>query len=203
MRGGGSSTCIDRSKCISAQQRQIHEDNEHWETNRMLTSGVVHWLEVDENFEEDRADKVPLMVHSLVPPFLDGRIVFTKQPELVIPVKDATSDLAVIARKGRQTVRRHREEKECKKAQHKHCGRAGTKLGDTMGVKKEEEPDEAVTENGKVDYRTEQKFADRMKKSAKPAVNLQRRSPSWSRGSTCPSLQCSRNCSRGSETAAS
>ena len=55
------------------------QDNERWETNRMLTSGVVHRLEVDEDFEEDSAAKVHLMVHNLVPPFLDGRIVFTKQ----------------------------------------------------------------------------------------------------------------------------
>lgn len=94
-------------KRISAQKRQINEvrahseplvsvahqsllvcltlagvytqDNERWETNRMLTSGVVQRLEVDEDFEEDNATKVHLLVHNLVPPFLDGRIVFTKQ----------------------------------------------------------------------------------------------------------------------------
>lgn len=33
----------------------------------------------------------------------------------MIPVKDATSDLAIIARKGSQTVRKHREQKERKK----------------------------------------------------------------------------------------
>lgn len=155
-----------KQKRISAQRRQINEDNERWETNRMLTSGVVHRLEVDEDFEEDNAAKVHLMVHNLVPPFLDGRIVFTKQPEPVIPVKDATSDLAIIARKGSQTVRKHREQKERRKAQHKHWELAGTKLGDIMGVKKEEEPDKSVTEDGKVDYRTEQKFADHMKEKS-------------------------------------
>lgn len=51
----------------------------------MLTSGVVHRLEVDEDFEEDSAAKVHLMVHNLVPPFLDGRIVFTKQVRLLWP----------------------------------------------------------------------------------------------------------------------
>lgn len=59
--------------CVSLQ------DNERWETNRMLTSGVVQRLEVDEDFEEDNATRVHLLVHNLVPPFLDGRIVFTKQ----------------------------------------------------------------------------------------------------------------------------
>ncbi|XP_068943830.1 pre-mRNA-splicing factor ATP-dependent RNA helicase PRP16 isoform X5 [Petaurus breviceps papuanus] len=155
-----------KQKRISAQRRQINEDNERWETNRMLTSGVVHRLEVDEDFEEDNAAKVHLLVHNLVPPFLDGRIVFTKQPEPVIPVKDATSDLAIIARKGSQTVRKHREQKERKKAQHKHWELAGTKLGDIMGLKKEEEPDKPLTEDGKVDYRTEQKFANHMKKKS-------------------------------------
>lgn len=41
--------------------------------------------------------------------------LFLLQPEPVIPVKDATSDLAIIARKGSQTVRKHREQKERKK----------------------------------------------------------------------------------------
>uniref|UniRef100_A0A673CDJ7 RNA helicase n=1 Tax=Sphaeramia orbicularis TaxID=375764 RepID=A0A673CDJ7_9TELE len=154
-------------KRISAQKRQINEDNERWETNRMLTSGVVQRLEVDEDFEEDNAAKVHLLVHNLVPPFLDGRIVFTKQPEPVIPVKDATSDMAIISRKGSQLVRKHREQKERKKAQHKHWELAGTKLGDIMGIKKTEEEDvsggKVVGEDGKVDYRAEQKFAEHMK----------------------------------------
>uniref|UniRef100_A0A671M920 Pre-mRNA-splicing factor ATP-dependent RNA helicase PRP16 n=1 Tax=Sinocyclocheilus anshuiensis TaxID=1608454 RepID=A0A671M920_9TELE len=153
-------------KRIPAQKRQINEDNERWETNRMLTSGVVQRLEVDEDFEEDNATRVHLLVHNLVPPFLDGRIVFTKQPEPVIPVKDATSDMAIISRKGSQLVRRHREQKERKKAQHKHWELAGTKLGDIMGIKKTEEDGsdgKAVGEDGNVDYRAEQKFADHMK----------------------------------------
>lgn len=60
------------------------QDNERWETNRMLTSGVVHRIEVDEDFEEDNSAKVHLLVHNLVPPFLDGRIVFTKQVGVVV-----------------------------------------------------------------------------------------------------------------------
>lgn len=41
--------------------------------------------------------------------------VFLLQPEPVIPVKDATSDMAIISRKGSQLVRKHREQKERKK----------------------------------------------------------------------------------------
>ncbi|XP_057707126.1 pre-mRNA-splicing factor ATP-dependent RNA helicase PRP16-like [Corythoichthys intestinalis] len=154
-------------KRISAQKHQINEDNERWETNRMLTSGVVQRLEVD--FEEDNMSKVHLLVHNLVPPFLDGRIVFTKQPEPIIPVKDATSDMAIISRKGSQLVRKHQEQKERKKAQHKHWELAGTKLGDIMGIQKKEDNAfgrQKVGKDGKVDYKAEQKFADQMKEKS-------------------------------------
>lgn len=53
----------------------------------MVTSGVVLSLDVDEDFDEENEARVHLLVHNIVPPFLDGRIVFTKQPEPVIPVK--------------------------------------------------------------------------------------------------------------------
>lgn len=76
-----------KKKRISAQQRQINKDYELWERNRMLTSGVVHSVDFNEDFDEESVDRVHLLVHNIVPPFLDGRIVFTKQPEPVIPVR--------------------------------------------------------------------------------------------------------------------
>ncbi|XP_040826897.1 pre-mRNA-splicing factor ATP-dependent RNA helicase PRP16-like [Ochotona curzoniae] len=157
---------LQKQKRISAQGRQRSQDNERWEMNRMLTSGVVRRLEAHVDLAEDSAAKVHLMVHSLVPPFLDGRIVFTKQPEPVIPVKDATSDLAIIARKGSQTVRKHREQEERRRAQRRHWELAGTKLGAIMGVLKEEQPDKAPTQVGQVDYRTEQQFASHVREQS-------------------------------------
>ena len=53
----------------------------------MLTSGVVTRVEFDEELEEVNVKRIHLLVHNIVPPFLDGRIVFTKQPEPVVPVK--------------------------------------------------------------------------------------------------------------------
>ena len=58
-----------------------------WETNRMLRSGVVAKTDYDEDFDEENEARVHLLVYNIVPPFLDGRIVFTKQPEPVVPVK--------------------------------------------------------------------------------------------------------------------
>lgn len=76
-----------KKKRISAQQRQINKDNELWERNRMLTSGVVQSIDLDQDYDEESEARVHLLVHNIVPPFLDGRIVFTKQPEPVVPVR--------------------------------------------------------------------------------------------------------------------
>ncbi|KAJ6222038.1 hypothetical protein RDWZM_000583 [Blomia tropicalis] len=142
---------------VSAQQRQINKDNEKWETNRLLLSGVVS--KVGENDDEDEANegRVHLMVHNIVPPFLDGRIVFTKQPEPVVPVRDPTSDFAILARKGSALVRYHREMKERKRAQKKEWELAGTRLGDIMGIAK---PKDEMADEDKSDYKNEHRFKD-------------------------------------------
>ncbi|XP_071785736.1 pre-mRNA-splicing factor ATP-dependent RNA helicase PRP16-like isoform X1 [Asterias amurensis] len=155
------------SKRMSAQQRQINKDNEKWETNRMLTSGVVTRVEFDEELEEVNVKRIHLLVHNIVPPFLDGRIVFTKQPEPVVPVKDPTSDLAQVARKGSLLVRKHREQKERKKAQHKDWELAGTKLGNIMGVEKKDEK-----EAEDVNYKSQQQFADHMKEKTQASSDF-------------------------------
>ena len=144
----------------SARARQFQKDNDMWENNRLLTSGVVTRTEFDEDFDESDDAKVHLLVHNIVPPFLDGRILFTKQPEPVIPIKDPTSDMATVARKGCHSVRVHREQKEALKAQKKEWELAGTKLGDIMGIKKTEQPED---ENPDDNYKKGQQFADVMK----------------------------------------
>ena len=155
---------IKKKKRISAQQRQINKDNELWEKNRLLTSGVVMSINVNEDFEEETVERVHLLVSHTVPPFLDGRIVFTKQPEPVIPVKDPTSDMALVARKGSALVRVFREQKERKKAQKKHWDLGGTKMGNIMGVEKKKDEDDAKfdADTDTADYRRDQKFADHM-----------------------------------------
>jgi len=54
-------------------------------------------------------------------------------------VKDPTSDLAILSKKGSLLVRRHRDEKERKKAQQKSMDLAGTKMGNILGIKAKEE----------------------------------------------------------------
>ncbi|XP_017782578.1 PREDICTED: pre-mRNA-splicing factor ATP-dependent RNA helicase PRP16 [Nicrophorus vespilloides] len=156
-----------KKKRMSAQQRQINKDNELWERNRMLTSGVVHSVDFNEDFDEESVDRVHLLVHNIVPPFLDGRIVFTKQPEPVVPVRDPTSDMALVARKGSPLVRVFREQKERRKAQKKHWELGGTTIGNIMGIKKKEDEDDKKYNQAddSSDYRADHKFAEHMTKS--------------------------------------
>lgn len=166
----------DKSKRkMSAKQRQVHKDNELWETNRMLTSGVVQKVDYDEDFEEEFTNRVHILVHNIVPPFLDGRIVFTKQPEPVVPVRDSTSDMAQVARKGSAAVRARREQRERRRAARKEWELAGTQLGNLIGVKKEDERDDRRIEEGQTDYKADQKFAEHMKGTSEAASEFAKR----------------------------
>ncbi|XP_072388700.1 pre-mRNA-splicing factor ATP-dependent RNA helicase PRP16 [Diabrotica undecimpunctata] len=166
-----------KKKRLSAQQRQINKDNELWERNRMLTSGVVHSVDLNEDFDEESIDRVHLLVHNIVPPFLDGRIVFTKQPEPVIPVRDPTSDMALVARKGSHLVRVYREQKERRKAQKKHWELGGTKIGNIMGIKKtEDEEDKKYNkDDDSTDYKADHKFAEHMKDTGAASSDFARK----------------------------
>lgn len=41
-----------RNRKVSAQRQQIDKDNELWERNRMLTSGVVHAININSDLDE-------------------------------------------------------------------------------------------------------------------------------------------------------
>jgi pre-mRNA-splicing factor ATP-dependent RNA helicase DHX38/PRP16 len=86
--------------------------------------------------------------------------------EPVIPVKDPTSDMALVARKGSALVRVFREQKERKKAQKKHWELGGTKIGNIMGIEKKKDDDDANydAETDSTDYKKGQKFAEHMMK---------------------------------------
>ncbi|CDH56598.1 pre-mrna splicing factor [Lichtheimia corymbifera JMRC:FSU:9682] len=145
-------------KKLSARQAQYNKDTEMWETSRMLSSGVAQRREVDTDFDEDSENRVHVMVHDIKPPFLSGRVVFTKQLEAVQHVRDPTSDMAICAKKGSRLVREKREQAERAKATKFEL--AGTTLGNVMGVKnnpnEEEQQDESTGDS---------KFASHLKAS--------------------------------------
>ncbi|KAL8286977.1 hypothetical protein RQP46_003983 [Phenoliferia psychrophenolica] len=165
-------------KRVTARQAAFNADNELWEDNRLALSGVTgqrRKLDFDA-LDDGEETRVHLLVHDLKPPFLDGRLAFTKQLEPINPIKDPTSDLAVFAKKGSQLVMERRAQKEREKAAAKVAQLAGTTLGNLTGVKEDEpqleEPVLRKTHKGKEidsatddrgDANSDSKFASHLK----------------------------------------
>lgn len=152
---------------MNARQLQRQKDNDAWETNRMLTSGVAQRRGLGDDFDDDdEGTRVHLLVHDLRPPFLDGRTIFTKQLDPVPAVKDYQSDMAVFSRKGSKVVRERRQQRERQRQAHEATNLAGTNLGNLMGVK-EDEGDSALpiaTEEEETKT-TGNKFSEHMKRN--------------------------------------
>jgi pre-mRNA-splicing factor ATP-dependent RNA helicase DHX38/PRP16 len=144
-----------QAKKVSARQQQYNRDNDMWETNRMLQSGLVQRKAVETNFDEEDESRVHVLIRDIRPPFLDGKIIYTKQLEPVNPIRDATSDLAVFSRKGSRLVMEKRSQQERAKAA-KSLNVAGSNLGNIMGVK-----EEATEEDGAKPVVKEEKDGDR------------------------------------------
>ncbi|KAL9256976.1 Pre-mRNA-splicing factor ATP-dependent RNA helicase DEAH7-like protein [Drosera capensis] len=166
VRRDGTLMSLAQSKKLS----QRTDDNAQWEDRQLLRSGAVRGTEVQTEFEEEEERKVILLVHDTKPPFLDGRVVYTKQADPVLPLKDPTSDMAIIARKGSSLVREIHEKQSTNKSRQRFWELAGSKLGDILGVEKtadQIDADKAVVgEQGEVDFKEGAKFAKHMKKDS-------------------------------------
>ncbi|GAA5976865.1 hypothetical protein JCM10908_005655 [Rhodotorula pacifica] len=195
--GGGGASAAGPKKRITARQAARNAENDQWERNQLALSGVTgerRQLDFD-NLDDEEESRVHLLVHDLKPPFLDGRMAFTKQLEPINPIKDPTSDLAVFSKKGSQLVMERRAQREREKAAAKAASLAGTALGNIMGVKEEEQQEDgssapakrvdgskatganaAGPENGDGDddagrKNSDSQFAEHMKKASKKGTS--------------------------------
>ena len=131
----------------SKRMASIHADHNAWEENRMVTSGVVRLREVDLDFETEEEQKVMLLVHDTRPPFLEGehglRASSKKNDASVLPVKDPTSDLAMIARRGSTLLKEVRAKRDDNKSRDRFWEMKGTKMGDVTGTTRAEKEEAA------------------------------------------------------------
>lgn len=130
-------------KRMSATQAARHEEQQLWEEQQLRMSGTgnKNRRKLDLDFTDEEESRVHLLIHDLKPPFLDGRLIFTKQLEPVNPIKDPTSDMAIFSKKGSTLVREQRMRKEREKAAAKVAALGGTTLGNLTGVQEEAEVD--------------------------------------------------------------
>jgi len=168
-RRDGTQMSLAQSKKLS----QLSADNAEWEDRQLLRSGAVRGTELQTEFDDDEESRIILLVHDTKPPFLDGRVVYTKQAEPVMPVKDPTSDMAIIARKGSALVRETREKQNQNKSRQRFWELAGSKLGNILGVEKTKEQVDAdredVGDEGEVDFKENSKFGSHMKEKGEAA----------------------------------
>lgn len=103
------------------QNKKYYGVGKNWEDHLLLRSGVVRGTNVQTEFDEEEEEKkVNLRVHDIKrPPFLDGRIIFTEQAKPIMPVKDLTSDMAIISRKGSALVREIHEKQKMHKSRQR------------------------------------------------------------------------------------
>ncbi|CAH0016164.1 unnamed protein product [Clonostachys rhizophaga] len=150
-----------------ARRQERQRENDAWETNRMLVSGVAQRRDMASDFDDQEATRVHLLTHDLRPPFLDGRTIFTKQVEPIPAVRDYQSDMAIFSRKGSKVVKEARQQRERQRQAQEATSMAGTVLGNILGAK-EEDGDSALPIAGEEDTvkedRKGNKFSEHMKK---------------------------------------
>ncbi|KAI9727933.1 MAG: DEAH-box RNA helicase prp16 [Chrysothrix sp. TS-e1954] len=126
---------------------QRRRDNDDWEKNRMLQSGVAQRRTFHDDFDDDEDSvRVHLIPYKdpLRPPFLDKKEIFSRQLEPVQPVKDPTSDMATLSRRGSAIVAERQKQKERQKQAAAAVNAAGTTLGNITGAKDQDEDDSAI-----------------------------------------------------------
>lgn len=168
---------------MSAKASQLHADQEAWEENRLLQSGVASLREAQLEFDNEEDNRVTLIVHHVKPPFLDGRMNFSMQQTTVSVVKDASSDMVLNSKKGSILLREVREKKEMMKMRQRFWELGGSKMGNLIGVTPPEETvdgvpsagirvgtatpgDQAEGRDDLVDYKKESAFSDHIKQKS-------------------------------------
>ena len=127
---------LRRQQQHNSRKNQLAADQMAWEENRLLTSGVAVRNEVDTDFDDTDDSRIRLNVHHTKPPFIDGRVTFSKQLSTVPVVKEPTCDMALLSKKGSALVRDRRERRERGKMRQRFWELGGSRMGEAMGLKR-------------------------------------------------------------------
>lgn len=174
-----------QSRRLTAKAAAKHEDAARWE-ERQLGSALYlrrSRTPIDLNISDDAGPRVALLVKELTPHFLlsekdivdpatvsdlagKGNAVIGQ--DVVLPVKDPTSNMAVIARKGSPTVTQYRETRERGKSRVRYW-----ELGDATGAKGKEQAEQHAETEARIaaasekheDWKADMKFSSALKKS--------------------------------------
>jgi pre-mRNA-splicing factor ATP-dependent RNA helicase DHX38/PRP16 len=164
-----------KRKSGNARQVARQDDQDAWEENRLRVSGATGTGEVSLDITTEQDTRVTLLVHQVKPPFLDGRVSFSKIREAVPTVRDASSDFAKMSREGSETLRVLRAKKDKNTMRQKFWELGGTRMGAATGIDKKEVKQlgsgDGETADGEIDYKKSTGFAEHMKGQKDGAVS--------------------------------
>ena len=133
--GSTSSTRVNPFKKIRSAEQEA------WEMSRLGAVGMRPAGDRELGAVTAGDDKIILAVRNTLPPFLDGRTLYTQQQDAVSVVKDPTSDIAVLAKEGSAIVKRVKQEQDRSKMRDRFWEVAGSRMGEAIGVKKSSDED--------------------------------------------------------------
>lgn len=135
-------------------------DAAKWEAQLLGRSGVVQRGEVDLDFDAEDDQRMVLLVHEARPPFLKGHDrALSMKAETLLPLKDPTSDLATLARKGSPSLAAMRERRDASKSRERFWELHNTRLGELIGAAKSRKQEELDEDEGVMEARIEEQLA--------------------------------------------
>jgi pre-mRNA-splicing factor ATP-dependent RNA helicase DHX38/PRP16 len=156
----------DRRDKLTLKQKERSEEQNKWELNRMLTSGLFKINNIRMDLEEDDDKRVVLMLHDIKPPFLEGKKINMNKNEQIQIVRDPLSEMAQFSKKGSTLIAQMRERTDKTKMRERFWELAGSKLGDILNIKQRDDETETVAldDEGNFDYRKSNQYADALNK---------------------------------------
>lgn len=140
-------------KSVLSRKGNKMRENDLWEQNQMSGGGVMSGEaeQYDAMDEDDNA--IHINVNNLIPPFLDGQQVFTRQKDPVSAVRDVQSDLAILAKRGSQLVKDRRQLRE----RAKQVKDASSTQGTVLGLVDDKAEESKVKEEPQIEVKAEVK----------------------------------------------
>ena len=105
----------------------------------MIRSGVMARGKINTSTFNEDAERATLKIHNIKPEFLDGKVTFSKQTKQVLTVRDPTSDIAVLSKKGSALCASRRLVRDRNKMRKRFWELGGTKMGNLLGVEKKQD----------------------------------------------------------------
>ncbi|GMF72820.1 unnamed protein product [[Candida] boidinii] len=133
----------ERRNKMKEQHRKFESS---WFDDKLKTSGVSssrhNGNDSDDDNDIETESNIRILVHKLIPPFLDPESISSNKLEIISPVKDPTGDLFNYSKHGSNLVNERRMKRERIKNSKEAANMEGTRLGNLTNKENDREKKE-------------------------------------------------------------